>query len=419
MRIATLSAVLAIVSSVLAVFAWTPRASTPIDAVVVITLDTTRADRLSPYGLMDAQMPTLDRFAREGVLFRQALTVAPLTLPAHASLMTGLFPASHGVRDNADEPLRRDFTTLAERLQGSGFATGAFVGSAVLNSDRGLAQGFGVYDDVRRGDGPVAEQRSADRVVDEAIGWLGRVTNQPFFLWVHLYDAHLPYEPREPFRSRARDPYVAELLFVDAQIGRLREALERSGRLDRAIIVLAGDHGEGLGDHGEAAHGELLYDSVMHVPLIMRVPGVEPREAGDVVRLVDVMPTVLDLLQIRAAVDGTSLAPILRGGSLELEAYAETLYPTRWDRPAIRALRGGRYKLIRGQTAELYDLERDPFEERNLSGELPRIAELMQRRMRELAGVHRLGERLLSPTPEVRARLAALGYAAPGAAGGR
>jgi choline-sulfatase len=406
---------LALTGGLFSVAAWSSRLPPPADAVVMITLDTTRADRLSPYGLMDAPMPNLDRLAGEGVLFRQALTVAPLTLPAHTSLMTGLFPASHGVRDNADQPLAAKYTTLAELLQARGFATGAFVGSSVLHSSRGLAQGFATYGNLPVGGQFDGEQRSGDRVVDEAIRWLGGVKDQPFFLWVHLYDAHLPYEPPEPFRSRTADPYIGELLFVDAQIGRLRERLDQLGRTAGTILVVAGDHGEALGEHGEKAHGELLYDSVLHVPLIVRAPGVPPRDTTDVVRLVDVMPTILELLRIPAAVEGTSLVPVLRGGSIELEAYAESLYPMRFDKPPIHALRAGRYKLIRGSTTELYDVERDPFEEHNLAPERPQIAALMQARIRLLAAADKRPSPALSqPTPEIRERLAALGYATPG-----
>jgi arylsulfatase A-like enzyme len=279
--------------------------------VVVITLDTTRADRLSPYGFMNVSLPHLERLAREGVVFDQATSVAPLTLPAHASLFTGLLPPRHGVRDNADPPLAEAHTTLAEVLRSHGFRTGASVGSVVLDPDRGLQQGFQQYRGVVAGS--AARQRRADSVIDDALQWLDGISGARFFLWVHLYDPHRPYDPPEPYASTyGHNPYVGEIAFADAQIGRLLEALERRARLDRTVVVVAGDHGESLGERGERDHGVLIYENVLRVPLIVRGPGLAPRRVGEVVRLTDVMP---------------------------------------------------------GPRPELYDLQHDPFEDRNLYGE--------------------------------------------------
>jgi arylsulfatase A-like enzyme len=219
-------------------------------SVVIVTLDTTRADRLSPYGFMNVSLPALERLAREGVVFDQAMSVGPLTLPAHTSLMTGLLPPHHGVRDNADSPLAGSHTTLAEVLRRCGFRTGAFVGSVVLDPDRGLDQGFEKYGEV--GHAPDSKerrrQRPANEVVDDAIRWMASVEESPFFLWVHLYDAHRPYAPPEPYATTyGHNPYVGEIAFADAQLGRLLEALEQRGVLERAVVVVAGDHGEALG----------------------------------------------------------------------------------------------------------------------------------------------------------------------------
>ena len=395
--------------------------------VVVITLDTTRADRLSVYGFMDAEMPHLERLAREGVVFDQATSVAPLTLPAHSSLLTGLFPPGHGVRDNGDGPLSPAHVTLAESLSGRGFRTGAFVGSVVLAADRGLQQGFDHYGGVSGWDltgrtpGP-RRQRPADEVVSEAISWIETIEDSPFFAWVHLYDPHRPYEPPEPFRSRHADPYVAELAFVDSQIGRLLETLDRRQLLERTIVVVAADHGESLGDHGERDHGIFLYDSVLRVPLIIRVPGVSSRRVADVVRLVDIMPTVLDLL--RAGVppmDGSSLVTQLRGqpGAVELDAYAESQYTLRFGWSPLRALRAGRYKLIEAPRPELYDLERDPFEEHNIHEDRPEVARVLSRRLSAFGSEAspRHGEHI-DPVAagELRQRLASLGYVGTGPA---
>jgi arylsulfatase A-like enzyme len=202
-------------------------------------------------------MPHLERLAREGVVFDQATTVAPLTLPAHTSLFTGLVPPNHGVRDNADVPLASAHTTLAEALRAKGFRTGAFVGSIVLDPARGLKQGFEEYR-APIGDGvtPETRQRRAEAVMNDAIGWLDTITGSRFFLWTHLYDAHRPYDPPEPYRSTyGHNLYVGELAYADSQIGRLLQALEQRRLLDRTVVIVVGDHGESLGAHGERDHG--------------------------------------------------------------------------------------------------------------------------------------------------------------------
>lgn len=386
--------------------------------VVLITLDTTRADRLTPYGFMGAAMPHLDRLAREGVVFDRASSVAPLTVPAHASLFTGLLPSSHGVRENDSPPLSPQHMTLAETLRAHGFITAAVVGSGVLDPDRGLFQGFEHYSSVpatqRRG--PQTGQRTAKAVVNEAISWLNRTANSRFFLWAHLYDPHRPYEPPEPFASRyAGDPYVGEIAYADSQIGRLVEALERSRLLDKSIVIVAGDHGESLGEHGERDHGIFVYESVLRVPLIIRGPEIEPRRISSVVRLVDVMPTILDLLdQPQLLTDGVSLDAVMRGQPQDLEAYAESIYPLRFGWSPIRSLRDGRFKLIDAPRPELYDLERDPFEQTNVYTDRPTTAAALSRRLTALAGGRSWSESAVSrqaaPPPEVRERLAAVGY---------
>jgi len=417
-----------IAGATLAALHWARLVERPI-GVVIITLDTTRADRLSIYGLMDASMPALERLAREGVVFDQATTVAPLTLPAHTSLFTGLLPPRHGVRDNASEPLAGTETTLAEILQARGFRTAAFVSSVVLGPERGLAQGFDEYAgaSTQTGAPPADEpldhldsrQRRADAVIDDAVRWLAGVGESPFFLWAHLYDPHRPYDPPEPYRSAYADPYVGEIAFADAQIGRLIAALEARRLLDRTIIVVAGDHGESLGEHGEDDHGIFVYDSTVRVPLVIRAPRTPARRAGGIVRLTDVMPTVLDLLQVPAPpADGTSLAALIRGPAtdLDLEAYAESRYPERLGWSPLRSLRTGRFKLIEAPRPELYDLERDPFEEHNIYTDRPSVGLAMERRLRLIGR-----ERDLASAPALafvpaglRERLAALGYVASG-----
>ena len=402
------------------------RASTPPIGVVVITLDTTRADRLTAYGFQDAEMPHLDRLAREGVVFDQATSVGPLTLPAHASLFTGLLPAAHGVRENSAPALSFEHTTFAEILRAHGYRSAAFVGSAVLNPDRGLSQGFEQYGGVAGGQGRAraAAQRNAETVVDEAISWLKDVDGQRFFLWAHLYDPHRPYEPPEPFASRyAHDPYVGEIAYADFHIGRLLDTLERQERLDRTLVILAGDHGESLGEHGERDHGIFVYESVLRVPLIIRAPAIEPRRVESVVRLVDVLPTALELLGLPVPkTDGVSLTGEMNGKRQDLDAYAESIYPRRFGWSPVRSLRDGRFKLIDAPRPELYDLDRDPFEQHNIYSERPETASAMGRRLSSFAGGKIWSElpdpRIELAPPDVRERLAALGYVSQGPIGG-
>ena len=395
-----------------------PRTQPPI-GVVIVTLDTTRADRLSVYGFNDVSLPHLERLAREGVVFAQATTVAPLTLPAHTSLFTGLLPPNHGVRDNADNALADAKTTLAEILRARGFRTAAFVSSIVLGPERGLKQGFDQYQGVRAVERPTSEQetwqRRANEVMDDAIGWLGTVGESPFFLWTHLYDAHRPYDPPEPFRSTyGHNLYVGEIAFADSQIGRLLQALEQRHLLDRTVVIVAGDHGESLGGHGERDHGIFVYEDVLRVPLIVRAPAVRPARVDEIVRLTDVMPTVLEMFHVPVpATDGVSLVDLMNGRkrNLGLQAYSESLYPQRLGWSPLRALRDGKFKLIDAPRPELYDVEDDPVEERNIYDSRRALAEKMTARLAVLAKGHdSTSTPGLGVNPEVQAQLASLGY---------
>jgi arylsulfatase A-like enzyme/Tfp pilus assembly protein PilF len=395
--------------------------------VVLLTLDTTRADRLGAYGYAEIETPHLDRLAGEGVLFEQAVTVAPLTLPAHSSMLTGRFPPEHGVRDNGGFFLDEAELTLAEVLQARGYRTGAFVAAYVLDGKWGLNQGFDLYyDDFDAGELRSRSldglQRRGDKVVDSALAWLEVGDGRPFFAWLHFFDAHTPYDPPEPWRSRYPDrPYDGEIAFMDHQIGRLLAWLDQRELMDRTIVVAIGDHGESLGDHGETTHGFFVYDSVMRVPFIVRAPF--SRTGGhrvrDVVRAVDVMPTILDLLgaPVPPQVSGTTLAPRLARQTPEpgLEAYGEARYPLHhfgWS--DLRLLREGRYKLIAAPRPELYDLEQDPREMANLFHDRRPLADRMMARLLDLEEAFaRDGRDTAAPAdvdPEVRGRLAALGY---------
>src|SRR3954467_13170731 len=228
--------------------------------LVIVTLDTTRADRIGAYGSHDVETPTIDRLAAEGVLFEQAVSAAPLTLPAHSSLFTGKFPPEHGVRDNGGFFLGPEQVTLAEVLKGRGYRTGGFIGAYVLAAKWGISQGFDTYfDDFDlsqvRAVSLAAIQRPANEVLDKALPWIEQAKGSPFFAWIHMYDPHSPYRPPEPFASRYKGhPYNGEIAFADSQAARLVAALKAGGLYDRTIIVVMGDHGESLGEHGESAH---------------------------------------------------------------------------------------------------------------------------------------------------------------------
>ena len=419
----------AIATSFAALGLWPYMRVPPRLNVVVLTLDTTRADRLSPYGFADISLPHLERLAREGVLFEQASTTVPLTLPAHASLFTGLLPPEHGVRDNADPRMADSKTTLAETLSAAGFRTGAFVGSIVLDPERGLKQGFDVYKGVLRGprDTPQGRQRRADAVMDDAIEWLGTVGESQFFLWAHLYDPHRPYEPPEPYASTyGHNPYLGEIAFADAQIGRLLQELERRSVLDRTIVVVLADHGESLGDHGERDHGVFVYESVIRVPLIIRAPKVAPARVDGVVRVIDVMPTVLAMLRVPAPPSqGVNLIELMTGRTddLKLTAYSESMYPERLGWSSLRAVRDGRFKYIEAPRPELYDLLDDPFEQSNIYESRRATAASMKASIRQFShSASGTPDRAVAVSPELQTQLQALGYvagsarpAAPGA----
>lgn len=380
--------------------------------VVIITLDTTRADRLPAYGFSGVATPALDRLAREGVVFDRAETVTPLTLPAHVSLFTGLYPQHHQVRDNADVPLAAATPTLAELLRARGFQTAAFVASVVLSAHRGLARGFDAYADGSHDGGPAPRRRAGTVVVDEASSWIDLHKRVPFCLWVHLYDVHGPQTLPLEFRRAYGDSYEGGIAYADAQISRLLDVLERNHLLASTVIVVAGDHGESLGEHGEREHGVFVYESTMHVPLIVRSPGVRPGRVSDLVSLVDVLPTVLDLLRARHAtrLDGVSLVPAMHGARIqEREIYAESMYPAHFGWSPIRMLRDERMKFIEAPRPELYDLAADPFEQRDLSLERPGVIDAMRARLARVAAAVPEGKKPAPAGDTVRA-LAALGY---------
>lgn len=389
--------------------------------IVLITIDTLRADHLGSYGYARADTPVLDALARDGVRFSEVIAQAPLTLPSHASIFTGLTPPRHGVRNNPDSVVPASIPTLAERFHAAGYATAAFVSGFPLHKRFGLARGFDVYDDrFPRGDGSSAApftERRADQTVAAVRAWFSsRNRDVPFFLWVHLFDPHRPYDPPEPFRSRFADaPYDGEIAFVDAQIGELRHTLSNGGA--DTIVVVASDHGEGLNEHGEPTHGLFVYDSTIRVPLIVAAAGLAAgRVVATPVRLVDVPPTLLELAALAPLpqIDGRSLAPALgsRAATLTPEpAYVESLFGRLccgWA--PLHGWRDGRWMFIDAPEPELYDVTDDPIEQHNVADLHAAEVARFQRAARAAAAAPPVDGGRANAPPEASERLAALGY---------
>ncbi len=327
----------------------------PVDApdVVLITIDTLRADHVGAYGADHGATPNIDRLAEESVLFESALTTAPLTLPAHASMMTGLLPPQHGVRHNGVYFLRNEARTLAEEFREGGWATGAVLGAFVLSSQFGLQQGFDLYDDhfgEHRSSGSGFVERSAGEVTDQALRWVESV-DAPFFLWVHYYDPHADYHPVEPHKSRfPGSPYVAEIAYTDAELGRLLEALRSRDRWANTVVALTSDHGEGLGQHGESTHGYFLYESVLRVPLLLRGPGLNAgNRRSDPVSNAAVGPTLASLAKL-PPLDSSALPSLVEvDRASDTPIYAETLAPQLdFGWAPLSATRGEQFAYIHG-----------------------------------------------------------------------
>jgi choline-sulfatase len=398
--------------------------------VLVVTLDTLRADRLGSYGYAPARTPRLDALAARGMRFAQATTVTPLTLPAHSSLFTGTFPPFHGVRDNGGFYLGEEQVTLAETLREREYRTGGFVSAFVLDSRWGIQQGFDrYYDDFdlarfENAAGMDAIQRPGRETVDEALRWLQEDRERPFFAWVHLYDPHTPYRPEPAFAglypATASGAYDGEIAATDAQVGRLLDALEADGRLARTLVVVLADHGEMLGEHGEQTHGFFIYDAAVHIPLIVAGPRVPAAVVTDQVRIVDVMPTVLDLVGAPGppSVQGVSLMAFARGARPSLLAYSESWFPRyHYGWSELVSVQDGRFKLIRAPRPELYDLARDPRESADLAAQDARRREALERALEDLSRRVASAQAPKGPQAmdaETEERLEALGYVGGG-----
>ncbi len=372
-----------------------PVALKPIN-VVLITLDTVRADHLHCYGYDKIQTPSIDGLAASGVLFEKAVAQTPLTQPSHASMFTGTNPNVHHVRDTGGFALQPSSVTLATLLQRQGWDTSAFISASVLRKLFGFNQGFTTYDDRMQpiGTGQDVASRPANITIDHALEWLnGQGGSKPFFMWVHLFDAHEPYNPPPEFRKQyPNDPYDAEIAFEDQQLGRFLAGLKQKSPAGRTLIVLLSDHGESLGQHGEYGHGIFLYDSTVRIAWIMAGPGVPagvrvPQQA----REIDLLPTVLDLLNGRAsaAVQGTSLRPAFSGSPVpSTYSYEETLYPKiNMGWAALRGIHTAHWMYVRAPKPELYNLDQDPGELNNVIDTHPKEYRALDAQLKQASGL--------------------------------
>ena len=403
--------------------------------VLLVTLDTTRADRIGAYGRPDARTPVLDRLARQGALLEWAIADVPVTLPSHTTIMTGIPALGHGVRYNADYKVADRAVTLAETLGENGWDTGAVVSALVLDSKFGIDQGFEWFEDdltpgyVKFNEALYPEEthwlpkadRRADEAVDLALDWLDGRGRAPFFLWLHIYDPHYPFDPPPPWAGTATELYLAEIQWTDWQLGRLVRSLQESGKAENTVLIVTSDHGEGLDEHREDGHGIFLYDDTVRVPLMVVAPGqVEPATViGDQVRTIDLAPTLLELagLPPREHGIGGTLVPLLEGtgAAPDSVAYCESI-KTRlfYGGSGLKGIRTRNAKYLWAPRPELYDLGGDPGETQDIAAARPILAAALRLRLEDLMGdileQGLLAGEAYTPDAEMQEGLASLGY---------
>jgi arylsulfatase A-like enzyme/Flp pilus assembly protein TadD len=386
--------------------------------ILLITIDTLRADRLSCYGSQLPKTPHIDNLAERGVLFSRAFANTSTTLPSHANILLGLTPNYHGVHENLNFIVSEELLTLAEHLKNNGYATGAVVGAYPLDSRFGLSQGFDIYDDdyIRsHSENFTTLERNAEAVIEGALEWLeGR--RSPWFLWIHCWDPHTPYEPPEPFKTQYKEHlYEGEVAYVDLALGKLLDHLKENSLFDSTLIIFTGDHGESLGQHGEKTHGFFAYNSSTWIPLIISHPEAVPGRIGHYVSHIDIFPTVCDVLGIEKPpfLQGISLLPALKGMKLpERPIYFESLYPyySRGWAP-LKGFIFEKKKFIDSPLPELYDLDQD-FDELNNLAERKKIVELssqLKKIIDDLTPSEKI-DAAQKVDRETREKLASLGY---------
>lgn len=409
-------------------FGATPSsAHKPAPNVILITIDTVRADHLGCYGAKEIQTPTLDALAHDGIIFERAISQVPLTWPSHAAILTGLYPFQNGVQDFTGQPLEPRFRSVVQAFQQHGYATGAVVSAFVLDRSWGLARGFDFYDDAFAPEAFTNKdlglvERPAGESVTRALTWLQKNPHRPFFFWLHLYDPHSPYDPPEPYRTQySKHPYDGEIAYADHELGRLIAWLKRNQLYDRSLIVFLSDHGESLGEHGEQEHGFFIYNSTVHIPMIVKPPagsGFRPARVARPVETTAVPPTLLRLAGIHDEIEKQFRSHSLLGSGSETEdeAYSETFYPfSSFGWSPLHALETSRYQYIDAPEAELYDLAADPEEKMNVAAQQGAIVAVLKEKLRR-----RLQDDPFTPTPndssqlsqDALEKLRALGYVA-------
>ena len=396
---------------------WWMTRPAPAGPVILISIDTLRADHLGLYGYTKGRTPNIEALAKDGVVFDRAYAHAPQTLPSHTSILTGELPFEHGVRDNIGFSVKPNTLTMASLFKTAGYATGGFVSAYVLRAETGIGQGFDVYNaDLPAGslDRPLAQvQRAAPETVSAAIGWLRTHVDPKLLMFVHLYEPHMPYEPPARFRDLA--PYDGEIAAADEAIGTLMAELRRRDWYDNATIAVISDHGEGLGDHGEDEHGLFLYEPTIHVPFVLKLPKAQSagHRVATPVQHIDLLPTFAAIAGVKApsTLRGRNLVPVAGGRTLDAQGiYSEAMmsrYHFGWSE--LTSLTDERYKFIRAPKPEIYDLDRDRAETTNLIADRAQVAQAMRTGLEGLIagrGVDAPG----SVTDEDRQRLAALGY---------
>lgn len=390
--------------------------------VLLITLDTTRADRLGCYGYQKAKTPNIDSLAANGVQFLNSYCQVPLTCPSHCSILTGTYPLYHRVRNNGTYYLSPDLLTLAEVLKEKGFRTAAFVSSFTVDSRFGLDQGFDVYDDKfaeAQAFKALNSERKAEKVYAAFEEWLDKNSTEQFFCWIHFFDPHFPYDPPSPYREEfLYSPYDGEIAYMDYYVGKTVEKLKEKNRLGKTLIILAGDHGEAFGEKEEEGHGVFLYESTMKIPLILYAEDHLPqgKAINARVRLIDLMPSILEILEIPVPeeIHGVSLLPYIQGRKkAHLSNYMETYYPREnygWSE--LVGLIDGNWKYIRAPKEELYNLALDPEEQKNLIQEEKEIHLGNKKKLEKIIKTYssQFEARMKSMTAEEKERLRSLGY---------
>lgn len=396
--------------------------------IVLISMDTTRADYLSCYGYPKNTTPHIDALATHATRFETAVSTVPMTLPAHSTMFTGMIPPAHGVHHNIGYQLAPSNTTMAEMLREDGFNTAGIISSFVLLTKFGINQGFDTYNETFSGarGTQCGLERRGDETTQIALDWLENNKADKTFLFLHYFDAHESYDPPEPFATKfANDPYAGEIAFVDHCIGQVIQKLKELDIYDSTLLIITGDHGEMLGEHGEDEHSYFIYQSAIHVPLIVKLPS---QKKGAVIAqnvgLVDMVPTICSLLKIDppAGIQGQDLSPMLHGRIPEGDErylYAESTGPSRIGASSLMAIVHRKWKYIQAPRPELYDLDNDPAEEHNLVEQDPQRARILEDKLKETLeqSVRKDMDSRMELDAESIKRLASLGYVAGNAEG--